>query len=184
MTKIQKRFAQIALGFVAVTGACGSDPIHPVQPANENTLAFAVGQSFISFPTSNLLVAWCGPWEPGLITTPAVHVSFVGSGPSSAGWRLSAVVADITIGAPLYFPNDFIFDQPKKADFFVADPPNEASTARSESTGFIIFNQLNCGVGGRVSFTIAATIASEFNGGRAISVVGNLSTPIGNTPSQ
>ena len=94
---------------------------------------------------------------------------------------MTAVVADVVIGTPLTFPNSFNFNQPKNAQFFINDPPNELSSSEAPSSGSITFQQLNCGTGGRVAFTMSATLGSEV-GGPSVSVSGTLSAPVGQAP--
>jgi hypothetical protein len=95
---------------------------------------------------------------------------------------LTAVRADVRIGVPLAFPNRFSFDQPRNVDLFILDEPNELSTSTSGSSGSITFQQLDCTSGGRVEFTIAATVASELNGGPSVSVAGRVNAPVGAAP--
>jgi len=149
---------------------------------NENTLVFTrANQSTITFANGSQLRVWCGPWEPGAVPTPAVHVVYSGPGAADPGWMMTAVVANVVIGTPLMFPNTFPFDQPKNAEFFVNDPPNELSSGELASSGSITFQQLNCSTGGRVTFTVSATLASEV-GGQSVAVSGKVSAPVGQAP--
>lgn len=121
---------------------------------------------------------WCGPWEPGEVPAQSIHVV---SGSSRRGWSLTAVVDDIAVGQPLTFPNTFIWNEPRGADLFVLDPPNEASTQSSESSGQIVFQALNCRAG-LVGFTIDAVVGSEFGNGPPVRVRGSFSGHIGSAP--
>ncbi|MEO7996916.1 MAG: hypothetical protein ABI852_05700 [Gemmatimonadaceae bacterium] len=185
MTGSKHRIALVFLACLSLATACGDDnPANPIgNITNENSLVFTrPDQSKVTFANGTQLYVWCGPWEQGFIATPAVHVEFFGSGPTDNGWLLTAVVADVKIGTPLAFPNEFIFGQPKNADLFIVDGSNELSTNRLLSSGSITFQKLNCASGGRVEFTIAATVASEFGGGPSLSVSGRLSAPVGQAP--
>lgn len=164
--------------------ACSDNTTAPSPSSvSENTLVFTrADQSKMTFVNGSQLVAWCGPWETGLIPTPAVHIRFSGPSARDPGWTLTAVVADVKIGTPLTFPNDFIFDNPKKADLFILDYPNELSTTRPQSSGSVTFQQLNCTTGGRVEFSIAATVGSEFSNGPSVSVAGKVNAAIGAAP--
>ena len=182
MKGFQRRVAACALATVSLAAACSDSPTDAEAPVNENTLVFTrANQSTITFANGSQLRVWCGPWEPGAIATPAVHVVYAGSGNGSPGWMMTAVVANVVIGTPLTFPNTFPFDQPRNAQFFLNDPPNELSSAESASSGSITFQQLNCSTGGRVSFAISATLASEV-GGQPVSVSGKLSASVGQAP--
>ena len=178
-----RALAACALATVSLAVACGDDdPASPAPVVNENTLVFTrANQSTIAFANGSQLFVWCGPWDPGSVATPAVHIAYFGTGANDPGWSVTAVVANVTIGTPLTFPNSFVFNQPKNAQFFVNDPPNELSSAEAVSSGSITFQQLNCGTGGRVTFTTSATLGSE-TGGPSVSVAGKVSAPVGQAP--
>jgi hypothetical protein len=185
MSRRHLRFAPLLVAVMLATAACGdSDVTGPgTNQANENTLAFTrADQSTIVFDTGAQLRVWCGPWESGRIATPAVHVRFAGPGQTNRSWKLTAVRADVRIGVPLVFPNSFSFDQPRNADLFILDEPNELSTSTSSSSGSLTFQQLNCATGGRVEFTIAAVVGSEFGGGPSVAVAGRVNAPVGEAP--
>jgi hypothetical protein len=177
--------APLMLAALLATAACGeSNTTGPgTNQANENTLVFTrADQSTIMFDAGAQLRVWCGPWEEGLIATPAVHVLFAGPGQTNRSWKLTAVRADVRIGVPLVFPNSFIFDQPRNADLFILDEPNELSTSTSRSNGSMVFQQLNCAPGGRVEFTIAAVVGSEFGNGPSVAAAGRVNAPVGEAP--
>jgi hypothetical protein len=160
--------------------SCGDDDDPTGPGASDNNLVFTrADQTVISFSDDVQLSVWCGPWEEGKIDTPSLHVQFASS---QNGWLLTAVLADVTIGEPLPFPNFFIFDQPKDVHIFVADPPNELSTSEDESSGSITFQKLGCGSGDEIQFTIDAVIGSEFSDGTPVSVTGTFRAPIGQAP--
>jgi hypothetical protein len=180
---LRRRVAARALACASLVVACSdSKPTETEVPVDENTLVFTrANQSTITFANGSQLRVWCGPWEPGAVPTPAVHVVYSGTGAGDPGWMMTAVVADVVIGTPLTFPNAFPFDQPRNAQLFINDPPNELSSAESASSGSVTFQQLNCSTGGRVAFTTSATLASEV-GGPSVSVSGKLSAPVGQAP--
>jgi hypothetical protein len=185
MSRPHSRFAPLVLAVMLVTAACGDrGTTGPgTSQAKENTLVFTrADQSRLVFAAGSQLRVWCGPWEDGAIATPAVHLVFLGPGASDRGWMLTAVRADVRIGVPLAFPNRFIFDQPRNVDLFILDEPNELSTSTSGSSGSITFQQLDCATGGRVEFTIVATVASELNGRPSVSVAGRVNAPVGAAP--
>ena len=120
-----------------------------------------------------------GAWEEGLIPTASLQIFFGGPTASDPRWHLRAVMADVTIGEVLLFPNNFIWDQPKDVDIFIYDPPNELSTQDYQSGGSITFQQLQCGSGGGIRFSIDAVIGSEFGDGPSVAVSGTFQAPIG-----
>jgi hypothetical protein len=151
--------------------------------ATQNSLVFTrADRSEISFSSDAFLYVWCGPWEEGLVVTPSVQVLFGGPGPGDPRWHLRAVVADVTIGQPLAFPNGFVFDLPKDVDLFVADlsddPANELSSQDARSSGSITFQKLQCGSGGEIQFSIDAVIGSEFHDGPSVNVRGTFRAAI------
>ncbi len=184
MTRLRPRIACVALAaLVAVTvAACGDDNgTGPVNQPAENGLVFTrADKSVITFPAGTQLTAWCGPWDGTVVTAPAVHLRF--AGPAARGWLMKAVVADVKIGVPLTFPNMYTFNNPRNVELFILDDANELSTQQAASSGSITFQQLNCAAGGRVEFTIAATVGSEFNGSPSVSVAGKINAPIGAAP--
>ena len=185
MSRFPTRLVPLMFAVMLATVACSdNDTTGPgTNQTDENTLVFTrANQSRITFAATSQLRAWCGPWEDGLVATPAVHVVFVGPGQSTTFWMLTAVRADVRIGVPLAFPNSFVFDQPRNAELFILDEPNELSTSTSGSSGSITFQQLNCAPGGRVEFTVSAVVGSEFGNGSPVSVAGRVNAPIGEAP--
>ena len=183
MKALQRHVAVCALAAGSLAVACSDNTsTQPEVPVNENTLVFTrANQSTIAFANGSQLRVWCGPWDAGTVQTPAVHVVYSGTGAGNPGWAMTAVVADVVIGTPLTFPNTFVFDQPRRADFFVNDPPNELSSGLTASSGSITFQQLSCAAGGRVAFTVTAALASEV-GGQSVLVSGKVSAPVGQAP--
>jgi hypothetical protein len=159
-----------------LVAACGSDPAEPSGVENDLVFERANG-TLITFPANTYV--WCGAWEPGEVAAPSVHV-FVGN--PEGGWKLTAVRSDVVTGQPNTFPNNFIWDDPKDADLFIYDPPNELSTQAEESSGSLTFTQLDCERGGRVAFTIDAVVGSEFGDLPPVSVSGSFSGRIGAGP--
>jgi hypothetical protein len=158
---------------VLVLSACeGSGPSGPVFTSANNITITRAGGGGISFAPN--VWAWCGPWEDGVVVEPTAHV-LVGS--AASRWELRVVQRDVVLGRPMSFPNAFIWDQPRGADMFVHDPPNELSTQGEESTGAVIMDRLDCKPGGGISFTIDAVIASEFGDGPPVTVTGDFTSP-------
>lgn len=176
------RCAALATLAATVAISCGDGSPTEPEPVQDTLVFTRADQSRISFATGALLYAWCGPWEEGVVATPSLQVLFGGPGPSQPRWHLRAVVADVEVGQAMPFPNTYIWDEPSGVDIFVFDPPNELSTQQSGSGGTITFQQLQCGSGGKVQFTIDATIASEFGDGPAVTVKGSFRAPVGQAP--
>jgi len=140
-------------------------------------------QSEITFSNAAVQFVWCGPWEEGAIPTESLQIIFGGPGVEDPTLHVRVVVADVVIGVPLAFPNNYVFDQPKDVDLFLLDLPNELSTQDDESSGSITFQKLDCGSGGEVQFSIDAVIGSEFGGGPTVSVTGSFQAEVGQPPS-
>ena len=162
---------------VLFTAGCGSS--EPAGPSGtHNDLVFErENGSVITFADETTV--WCGAWETGEVPVASVHV-LVGGVPS--GWKVTAVRADVVIGEPIAFPNTFIWDDPRGADMFILDPPNELSTQSSDSSGRITFTELDCSIGGTVAFTIDAIVGSEFGDLPPVSVAGSFSGRVGQPP--
>jgi hypothetical protein len=170
---------QIAIfGCVVMLCACeSSGPSAPAfTSANNITITRADGGR-ISFAPN--VWAWCGAWEDGVVVEPTAHV-LVGS--AASRWEFRVVQRDVVLGRTMSFPNTFIWDQPRGADMFVHDPPNELSTQGDESSGAVIIDRLDCRPGGGISFTIDAVVASEFGNGPPVTVTGNFTSPLTRRP--
>lgn len=158
----------------AVLASCGD----PAGPSAQNDLVFQRADgTIISFPATTYV--WCGEWEVGEVPAPSVHV-FVGS--AQSGWKLTGVRADIAVGQPITFPNNFIWDAPERADLFIFDPPNELSTQSDDSSGSVTFTKLDCSTGGEVAFTLDVVVGSEFGDLPPVSVSGTFSGRVGARP--
>ncbi|MGH7461895.1 MAG: hypothetical protein ACREMA_12845, partial [Longimicrobiales bacterium] len=139
--------------------------------------------SRVQFPASSQVFAWCGDWEPREdIKVPSVRVMF-GTPGTAPLWYLGAVVSDVKVGQAMAFPNSFVFDQPRSALLYLADPPNEASSAEDDASGSVTFEELNCRPGGSVRFSINAVLGSEFFEGPRVTVQGSFRAPIGLPPN-
>ena len=166
--------------------ACGDRATEIVQPPPpvQNELVFTRADgSRISFASGASLFVWCGPWEEGLIPTPSLQILLYGPASGDPGWSLRAVVADVRPGEPVRFPNEFVWDHPRGVDVFVLDPPNELTTNLGDAAGSITFEQLKCGGGGTVQFSIDAVLSSEFSDGTPVAVKGRFRAPIGPAPA-
>jgi hypothetical protein len=95
---------------------------------------------------------------------------------------LSAVRRDIRVGGRIKFPNSFVFDRPRRAQLFVHDGSNEASTAEEESSGSMVFTRASCRRGRLVAFRIKAVVGSEFSDGTAVRVSGSYRGRVGKRP--
>lgn len=169
------------LGILATVSLSCSDGA-PSGPGAFNNLVFTRDDgSAVSFRQDALQALWCGPWDTK-VPAPSLHIAFGGPTVSDPSWRVTAVVADVTIGEPLTFPSEFIFGQPKGALLFVGDPPNEASTGVGGSDGTLTFQELACTIGSAVEFRIDAVVASEFHNGSSIRVTGNFRAQVGEGP--
>jgi hypothetical protein len=146
----------------------------------ENNIVFEREDgSIVTFDTSTFI--WCGPWEAGTIPIETIHimsgVNQLGQIPKSA-WMLKAVIGDVVTGKEISFPNSFVWDQPRGAELFVYDQPNELSTHEEESSGSLIFQKMRCAGLTEVTFSIDAVIGSEFHDGEKLKVSGTFKAKI------
>lgn len=124
--------------------------------------------------------AWCGAWEEARVLRPSVHV-IVGNG--MRWWQVIAVLADVEQGERITFPNAFPWNQPRGADVFVNDPPNELSSQVDGSEGWIEFATADCDEDdGGVDLRMEATLGSELAGGAPMTVRGRFRSPITGRP--
>lgn len=168
-------FLLISFGLLLVSCSDGDKPTDTGTGGVINSVVFERPDgSKVQFGTD--IQIWCGAWEEGLVPNQTLHI-MVGAQTSGDGalkyWWLRAVVDDVTIGEEMTFPNSFIWDEPKDVDIFVFDSPNELSTQDERSSGSIVFQQLQCHLGGDVEFTIEAVIGSEFGDGPPLQVEGS-----------
>ena len=101
---------------------------------------------------------------------------------SSGSNSRKAVVADVTLGQPLTFPNLFIGDQPKDVDIFILDPPSELSTSALDASGSVTFHELPCAGATGVDFSIDAVLGSELHNEPSVRVTGTFGGPINEPP--
>jgi hypothetical protein len=168
-----KTFIRAAmLAAIPLTGCGGSSVVEPPYGSINNiSISRADGSVIIFAPNVH---AWCGPWEQGVVEEPTVHVIV---GDATSRWELRVVRRDAAEGATLSFPNEFIWDQPRRADLFIHDPPNELSTQTSGTTGAVMIDRFDCGPAGGIRFTVDAVVASELANLPPVTISGHFVTP-------
>jgi hypothetical protein len=112
------------------------------------------------------------PWESD-VPVETLHIR--GRGPGMSYWSLRAVIKDVQSGERIDFPNNFIWNEPKGADLFVFDAPNELSSSEEESRGRIVFDRIDLDGSVEVQFSIDAVLGSEYHDGDSLKVYGDLS---------
>ncbi len=159
--------------------ACGSDSPFLAQNSVQNDLVFTREDgSRIHFDAGSSISVTCGPWESNQVPVESLRITFAGRSEKQPGWTLKAVLDDVTLEEPLAFPNSFVWNQPRNVDVFVSDPPNECSTSSADSGGSLMFQELRCGINGRVRFSIDAVIGSEYGDAPSIRVQGTFEAPV------
>jgi hypothetical protein len=134
-------------------------------------------------------IAWCGRWS-NVIPARSLQVAAVGGIERQPGqewfsyWRLWAIVDDVRGGKPVQFPNNFVWNRPRRAELFVGDSEtgNEASTKQERSGGEVVFSQADCEVGAPVEFEIDALVGSEFGDAEPIAVEGTFRGVVAEPP--
>ena len=178
-----RRFMMVSTALVICAGVasgCSSgDGTGPDEQLPNDLVFRRADGSQIQFGASTFI--WCGPWDEGGVSVEALRI-VVGGPQGQSYWDLRAVISDVSIGTQLAFPNEYIWDEPKDADLFTYDPPNECSTQDGRSSGHIVFQELSCGAGGTVRFSIDAVVGSEFGNGPSITVQGDFQGPVGQPP--
>ena len=117
------------------------------------------------------VAVWCGPWEPGEVETPAIHV-YVGRPGRPGHWELSAVVADVQRRPVVRVPSSFDSDRPAGALLFTAQGNQELSSQEEEGRGTITFRRVRCDGRIALDFRVRATLGSEFIDGERWKVRG------------
>jgi hypothetical protein len=174
------------LSVAILVSACGGAS-EPGPPAG---LVFSRADgSVIDIPGRT--VAWCGPWND-MIPAQALQIAAIEGVEPAPGqewfsyWRVWAIVADVRTGKPVTFPNEFVWNKPRRAEIFVGDFPteNEASSKQEGSSGHIVFRKATCELGGEVEFTIDAAIGSEFGDNEPILAAGTFRGVVGEPPAR
>ncbi len=137
----------------------------------DNNLIFKneYGQE-IQMPTD--YTVYYGICDPGYIDEYALKIIFHEPSDKESLWRLVLMIDDIAVDTTYSFPNDgslftmFIFD---------AGFSNELASNTTVSSGIITIDTLDCDSPIRVSFTINASIGSEFWDGPPVHVSGDFS---------
>jgi hypothetical protein len=162
--------------------SCGNDSPCGCQEDTE-ALVFRRGDgSAISFAPDTQTYVWCGDWEPGSVSEPALHILVASSVADTPYWNLRLVLADATVGDTLFIPNQFVWNLPDSLDFYLFDPPNEVSSQQIESSGFLVLQQLGCDPGQTVEFNIDAVLASEIAEQPPVKVQGRFLGSINGAP--
>lgn len=140
-------------------------------PAADARLVFE-REDGTTLPTGDPIV-WCGKWDYD-VATPALHIG-------TYNWHLAAVRRDLVKGKAFRFPHSFNFDEPSKAQLFIADRPtgNELNTDGEDSSGRIFFRRISCRPGRIVEFTIDAVVDSEFGDRKPMHVTGRFRGRVG-----
>jgi hypothetical protein len=165
------RFSIVACSVLLLVACDRRSPVEPVPGQNSVVVTRADGTTVAI--ASNVW-AWCDAWEAGVVPEPTVHVLM---GSQAARWELRLVQRDVRIGQPLAFPNSFIWDQPRNADLFVHDPPNELSTQQGNSSGSVTVEHLDCRANGGVRLRIDAVVGSEYGDLPPVTVRGSFASP-------
>jgi hypothetical protein len=178
------RALSLPLFLLAAVAAAVASGAASARADVENNLVFRrQGGATITFPAAAKSFAWCGPYEPGNVEETTVHViTYDTTLTNHTYWRLWAIPADVVIGEPQLFPNHWTWPNPDSVEIFVYDPPNEAATDTEGSSGSIVFQKLDCAVGGQVECTIDAQIGSEFGDGSPITVQGSFRATLSRSP--
>ena len=161
-----------------LTWGCGNDGGSGPVTADDPITFVRADSSIVSFAGSTETYVWCDDWEPGEVSTPALHVWVGTLSPDSPHWWLRSVTEDIALEVPLTFPNHFIWNEPDSVHIFLGDPPNELATDTENASGTIRFHQLPCPGSGLVEFSIDAVLGSEFGGMPPVAVRGRFSTQV------
>lgn len=181
MNRLTRRFGRraallaLAAGvpLLAPAAVAGQDP----QDDPRNTGLRIRDQLVFSRPDGSRVAfkpdvaVWCGPWEPGEIATPALHL-WVGGIGRKAHWELSAVVDDVHRRPVVRLPHSFRFDEPTGALLFAGYDRNEASSAVERARGTITFRRVRCDERLVADFRVHATLGSEFFDGERLKVRG------------
>jgi hypothetical protein len=116
---------------------------------------------------------WCGRWEPD-VPVRAIHV-LAGNRRSGTFWLMSAVLDDVKRPTTVRLPNSFTSSRPEGALLFAVDRgENELSSDVEEARGKIVFERAGCRPKPYVTFSVDATLGSEFFDGDPLRAEGRL----------
>jgi hypothetical protein len=170
----------VVLALLAVAGCGGSDA--DVQ----NDLVFRdVSGTVIEMPDD--VHVWCGTWDPGGLGGSRAMRVLVGAvedgAPRPPYWRLEASAEGTPVGEAKALPWLVNAPAPRGAELFVAAGANQENASDTElSSGTLTVQQLSCREGGRIAFSVDATVGSEFGDGDAVTVEGRFAATVGDGP--
>lgn len=183
------------IGIVALASACGGASERPEEKPVAEVSGSAAGLVFSRADGSEIEmpgrpVVWCGPWND-MIPTHALQIAAIEGVKRKPGqgwfsyWQVWAIVEDVGGGEPVQFPNEFVWNRPRRAELFVGDLPtrNEASTKQAGSSGQIVFTKATCELGGEVEFALDASIGSEFGDGEPVFGKGTFKGVVSDPPA-
>lgn len=162
---------------------CGEDGSTNPPDGSKDPLVFTrEDSSVVEFSSSVETYIWCGDWSAEEVPVASLHVWVGTPTQRQTYWYLRAVLSDVAIGAPMPFPNYFIWNEPDSVSIFLFDPPNELATDTEESSGTIVFHQLPCPTGTSVDFTLDAVMGSEYGDLPTVAVRGRFEGQITGAP--
>jgi hypothetical protein len=157
-----------SLAVAIVLGACGGgESGGPIEPSNELVFTRA-DDSVVARPADTVLSVTCGPLDGDVDPRRGIQI-FEFSPSTGGGWSIAAALEDVTAGAEIALPTTDV-------EIFLNDPPNELSSAVSDSSGSLTFQTFTCEDG--VELSIDAALGSEFGDLEGVRVTGSFSNPL------
>ena len=151
-----------------------------------NNLSF-IRQDGTSLAMGTDYAICCGIWEEGDIDKNTLKIFLYDprlmSDPENADsfWKLFIILDNVTLDSPYSFPT--AYDGPVKVFLVDVATNNELSGYADDSVGIITIDSLDCGPPLSVSFTIDATIGSEYHLAPTVHISGTFSATVYSNPS-
>ena len=153
---------------IFLLASCGGSDDNPADGGDPGAYADSLrfersDGSVVTF--DELLLPFCDQWIPREVEDWSLHVikglDLIVPEDTESAWYLKARIDDIVLGDTLDFPSAPGPETAEGVYFTVFDDDDSYASSSPGSSGWIRFDALTCGPGGRVEFAIDAVIGVD-----------------------